>query len=196
MSITVQEFEKRLEASSGAFQTLVRRTLQTTVLKAEAKAKLRVTGGSPLHTRSGRLRSSIKAGLRGQATGGPQAVVEGFLRAGGTTAGGQVKYARIHELGGDIVPKNAKFLAIPTGAQKTASGVSRGGPRQTPGLAFVQGGSGPALVNTATGAAHFLLRRHVRIPARPYLRPSMKEAAAQLPSSLAPLLARSLKADI
>ncbi len=202
MSITLEEFQTRLREASagGAFARLVRRQLLKTALEAEGKAKMRVTGGNPLKTRSGRLRSSIRGGVRSKT--GNRHEMEGYLRAGGGlnfggVQGGQVRYARIHELGGTIVPRNARYLAIPTDIQRTASGVSRAGPRQTPNLAFAQAlGGQPVLVNTQTGAAHFLLRTRVVIPPRPYLRPSIKEAADKLPAAMWPLLGRSLKVDL
>lgn len=49
-----------------------------------------------------------------------------------------VPYAEIQELGGVVVPKRAKYLAIPMPAVKTASGVPRyASPRDYPGKTFV-----------------------------------------------------------
>lgn len=204
MSITLDEFQRRLNEAStgGALKLLVRKTLQGAVKGAERGAKLRVTGGNPLHTRSGRLRASIRSGVRGGVKGGHKGSIEGYLRAGGPGRRGMVKYARLQELGseGPIVPKKADgWLAIPTKAQKTGAGVSRGGPRTVEGLWFHQTHPDKAYLLKRLGGkniALFLLRKSVTIPARPYLKPSIDEAAELLPAELAPLLGRALKASV
>lgn len=99
-----------------------------------------------------------------------------------------VIYARIHELGGTIVPRHTKYLAIPVSpeAKRVAS------PRDMPGLVFVQSRRGqPLLVDGALGKSrskyklgalkvHFVLRRQVVIPPRPYLRPAADKIYPQL----------------
>jgi hypothetical protein len=70
--------------------------------------------------------------------------------------------------GGTIEPKNAKFLAIPISDAARA-----GSPRMMGNLAYVQSIKGqPMLVDSTTGTVHYLLRKRVTIPARPYLRPA------------------------
>lgn len=79
-----------------------------------------------------------------------------------------VGYALIHEVGGTIVPKRAKFLAVPVteAAKRTSS------PRQMPGLRYGQTSGGQPVLVDASGKVQYLLRRKVTIPARPYLRPA------------------------
>lgn len=48
-----------------------------------------------------------------------------------------VPYARIHEFGGTIRPKRAKWLTIPVGPALTASGVARGPARSFEGLTLL-----------------------------------------------------------
>jgi hypothetical protein len=80
-----------------------------------------------------------------------------------------VEYALIHELGGVIEPKNSKFLAIPV----TDLARKAGSPRNLVGLAYVQSIKGqPMLVDDESGEVHYILKRSVTIPARPYLRPA------------------------
>lgn len=147
MSITLEEFEQRLEAAStgGELKKLVRTTLAKAAKQAERGAKLRTTGGNPLWVRTGRLRASIRSGVRGGVKGGNKGAIEGWLRAGGTGQKGQVKYAKVHELG----------LSIP---------------------------------NAFGGVTH--------MPKRPFLKPSIDEAADMLPEALAPILGKALKVDI
>lgn len=87
--------------------------------------------------------------------------------------GTDVEYATIHEFGGTITPKNAKYLAIPlTDAARAAIT-----PLNFPGRLrpIMRGGSG-VLVDQA-GEAQYALRKSVSIPARPYLRPALDENA-------------------
>jgi len=203
VTISLEEFQRLLaEASTGgALRRLVRSTLKDAAFGAERAAKLRVTGGNPLNSRSGRLRASIRSGARSGSRSTQAGTIEGFLRAGGPSRRGVVRYARLQEFGskGPITPKKGKWLAIPTKAQKTAAGVSRGGPRTVQGLWFHQTHPDKAYLLKRIGGkniALFLLRKSVVVPARPFLRPSIDEAAAKLPAALAPLLARSMKADL
>ena len=87
-----------------------------------------------------------------------------------------VPYAAIHEFGGIITPKKAKWLAIPL--QNIASGKS---PREFQDLVFV-----PSKNNRNTAfllseemsnagredLAVFMLRKFVNMPARPYVEPA------------------------
>lgn len=92
-----------------------------------------------------------------------------------------VDYALIHELGGTIEPKNAKFLAIPV----TETARRAGSPRNMSGLAYAQTAKGqPVLLNSESGMVHYLLRKSVTIPARPYLRPAADVKYPELPSNI------------
>lgn len=98
-----------------------------------------------------------------------------------------VPYARIHEMGGTVRPKTAKFLAIPLAAAKTRAGVARMRPRDIPNLKFVpRRGKSPLLVLehfknvkvkllgktirtdkiVTKSTPMFVLKRSVTIPAR------------------------------
>lgn len=80
-----------------------------------------------------------------------------------------VEYALIQELGGVIEPKNTKYLAIPV----TDLARKAGSPRNLTNLAYVQSIKGqPMLVDDESGEVHYILKRSVTIPARPYLRPA------------------------
>ena len=107
------------------------------VLEAEANAKLNVTGGNPLRVQTGRLRSSINSRVE-------QAGLD--LRG---RLGSNVKYARIHELGGVIpahrvVPVTAKALRFFVNGQ----------------VVFARYADIPAIT----------------MPERPYLRPAAQKA--------------------
>lgn len=109
----------------------------------------------------------------------------GILRAGGGTR--DVQYARIHEEGGTILPKQARALAIPTRFARTQAGVSRvASPRQVAGLRMVWPKGSPRgyLVKDIAGGRGrrarteiwFILVGRVVMPRRPYLAPSVAEA--------------------
>lgn len=177
MTTTVLEFGLNLEAGARQLAADLRRELVAAALVAEAEAKQNAT--TTLNVRSGRLRRSIQ-GFVEDSPEGP--VLK--LRAGGGAQ--DVKYARIHELGGIVRAKNGPFLAIPLGPAKTAAGVARyATARDMPGLALAQSKDGQyMLVKGATGEAAFLLRQQVTIPARPYLRPALDIAMDRLRSRL------------
>lgn len=81
-------------------------------------------------------------------------------------AGTNVVSAAIHQFGGIIRAKKGPFLAIPITPQARAAG----SPRNMQGLAVVQSLKGQfMLVESKTGVVHYLLRRQVRIPARPFM---------------------------
>jgi len=89
-----------------------------------------------------------------------------------------VKYGPIHEYGGDIVPKSARSLWIPVGEALTSAGVPRISPREAyPQVnIFRSPKSGKIIAMRKTdGEVLFVLRERVHIPARPYIRPSLKE---------------------
>ncbi|WP_225205385.1 hypothetical protein [Novosphingobium huizhouense] len=92
-----------------------------------------------------------------------------------------VAYALIHELGGTIEPKNAKFLSVPVSeAAKRA-----GSPRNMGNLAYVQSIKGqPMLVDQHSGKVHYILKKRVTIPARPYLRPAADAKYPELAANI------------
>lgn len=80
--------------------------------------------------------------------------------------GPRVVYGRIHEFGGIIRPKNAKYLSIPVGDLK-------GSPRKHPGLWFLRV-KGKLLMLDDAKRIQYVLVKSVKIPARPYLSPALK----------------------
>lgn len=105
--------------------------------------------------------------------------------------GTDVEYAAIQEFGGTIVPKNAKYLAIPlTGAAEAA--VS---PRNFPGdlKPRIKPGGGGVLVDSA-GTAQYALTGRVKIPPHPYLRPALDENVEKAKAAMGRALAMQLQA--
>ena len=86
--------------------------------------------------------------------------------ASSATVGTNVVYAAIHQFGGTIRAKKGPFLSIPVTAQARAAG----SPRNMPGLAVAQTLKGQfVLLESKSGTVHFLLRKQVTMPARPFL---------------------------
>lgn len=192
--MTPEQFADRLSASARALMIGLRKDVATAALRAEARAKRNAT--VILRVRSGRLRASIRSLVEPSPEGG----LDLKLSAGGGREGGssEVIYARIHELGGTIRPVKRKFLAIPLPPARTAAGVARyKTPRDVPGLALVQSLKGQyLLVKSDTGEPWYVLRKRVDIPARPYLRPALEEASAELVPRLAGTLTATLDLNV
>ena len=185
---------ERLTAVQAQLRIGLRKEITRAALLGERAAKLLLTNQS-LHVRSGRLRASVQSAVKEEGESWDL-----FLRAGGGAK--DVRYARIHELGGVIRPVNAKYLAIPLPIARTAAGVSRyASPRQVPvPLAFVQSLKGqPMLVESGgknAGRPWYLLRKSVRMPARPYLAPALAQIQVGLETRLELLLERAIGAPL
>jgi len=100
--------------------------------------------GQVLNWKKGRLAGSISSAQR----------IEGQDVVG--MVGSNLKYARIHELGGEIRPKKAKALFIPLRANVL--------PRQA-GLVY---------------GKDFIFSQLVKIPKRPYIMPSIEESSSKI----------------
>ena len=184
--MTPAELSTRLEVLARTLPDQLRRTLVVSALDAEAEAKQNAT--TRLNVRTGRLRASIQGTVE-QDGGGSFSIV---LRAG-TPDGGRVPYARIHEEGGTIRPKRGRFLKIPVGPALTGAGVSRLPPGRNGDFRFVPTPRGGVLVGR-DGKVWYVLRREVRIPARPYLAPALAAAAPRLAASLDRLVRQAVGA--
>jgi len=87
--------------------------------------------------------------------------------------GTDLEYAAMQEFGGTVVPKKARFLAIP----QTGGAEAVGSPLNYPGdlvpIFWTGGGSG-VLMDDA-GEVQYVLVRSAVIPAHPYMRPAFDE---------------------
>jgi HK97 gp10 family phage protein len=104
------------------------------------------------------------------------------------TVGTNLEYAKIHEFGGTIVPRNAKALAVPISREAKLYA-----PRDFPGKLHVVVKDGKAFLVGARGGVHYALLKSVTLPARPYLRPAFDEkraaAVREIRASLRQMLA-------
>ena len=169
-----KETVKALNKLGSNLPAALESTMQQIMFFLQATIQREKLSGSPLKVRTGRLRSSITNLV--QRVGN---VIIGIV-------GTNVRYGAIHEFGGVIRPKSSKYLAIPLDAAKTPSGVARGGPRsfQNTFVRKTQAGNLIIFGKPNPGAKEaeplFILKKFVRIPARPYMRPALEENAENI----------------
>jgi len=105
--------------------------------------------------------------------------------------GTDLEYGAIHEFGGTIRPKNAKYLAIPVGSYKDS-------PRKHPGLKLRKTRNGNLVLVSPSGQVQYVLKSSVEIPARPYLRPAIdehgEEAVQEMGAAFAKLVMKAVEA--
>lgn len=163
----------------------IRSALNDSLSMAEREVKTRYsgpTGSASLSVRTGKLRTSARGReLRGGPP--PRPMVARFFSQN------PPPYAHIHEHGGTITPKAAQYLTIPLPG---ATGLTAGrGPgrriRDFPGGFFFRSRAGNLIYARGRGRGLppltlFLLRKSVRIPARPVWSESAKAIAPAIAS--------------
>ena len=82
--------------------------------------------------------------------------------------GTNIEYAAIHEFGGVVRPKTAKYLAVPVGNYK-------GSPRKHGELKLRKTAGGTLVMVDGAGNVQYVLKKSVEVPAQPYLRPAFDE---------------------
>jgi phage gpG-like protein len=91
--------------------------------------------------------------------------------------GSSAIYAAIHEFGGIIKPKRAKYLAIPLNAVKSSAGIARYKPMDFRGKSFIfkskKGSLLMAMKQEKSLELLFALKEEVKIPARPFIFPAL-----------------------
>ena len=102
-TLTPEEFSARLNrlTRTGGMMRVLAQVATETALTMDREAKMRTTGGNPLHVRTGKLRQSIKIKTEARANS-----VTAEVQAGGRRA----YYARFHEFGEGRMPRRP-FLA-------------------------------------------------------------------------------------
>jgi len=143
--------------------------------------KSKLTGGV-LHKRSGLLRKSILSAID---TRGAQVTGRVYPGIGGKYP----PYGAVHEKGKTIRPKKAKYLKIPLDpAMQTLAGRKLYPKRDE---TFVKGNM---IYMKDTGKPVFVLKSSVRIPARPYMAPSVRETETQVVKILGEIVPITIRA--
>lgn len=178
---TLEVYAGRLTLLDAQVRRAIRGEMVATMKDAEGRSTS--LARERMHVRTGLLSRSIAGDVTDTAAG-----YDLHHRAGDA----QVKYARIQEEGGTILPKKGRFLAIPTGAALTPSGNPRfpGGPRTAGPLRFIpiRGGAAGLLVRDVPGTKRkgarseilFRLVRRVNIRSKHYMRDGFDAARAGL----------------
>ena len=166
------------KAGGGELRRILYREVGNVSQRALGEAKRNVR--RRMKVRSGRLWSSLRSEVKSTSTG-----LDVRLMAGGSTAGGQVTYARVQERGDTITPKRAKMLAIPLPLAKTPAGVSRyKSPRDVDGLVLIRSGAGNLILLKPGVGPYYVLKRKVTIRPKWYLRDAMRTAAKKMPAEV------------
>lgn len=93
----------------------------------------------------------------------------------------KVPYAGIHEFGGTIKPKRRQWLTIPMDTILDSRGVATITARDVPNKFFARRGDNLYMFNAdEPRRPYFLLKKEVRIPARPYYRPAIHSTVDNL----------------
>jgi len=163
------KLRKALLQASGILREEVGRALEAGAREAERNAKRNLTGGNPLHVRTGALRTSIRSEV-------DRARQEARI-------GTDLVYGPVHEYGATIRPREMRKLAIPVGGVRTW-------PRRFAGpLFFRMTRGGLKFLVDAAGKMMYVLKPQVTVPARPWLGPALTASKAKF----ADLMQRALQ---
>jgi len=157
---------KALRNKGSAISRNLYPTMQTITQRLRADIVSKKLSGNPLKRRTGRLAQSITS----LVTRTEKDIIG--------RVGTNVKYARLHEYGGEIKPKRAKWLTIPLAAAKTPAGVARGRARDFENTFFKFSSAGNLILFQRRGdniIPLFLLKKSVTIPKRSYMGSTLKE---------------------
>jgi len=148
----IRKFRRMSEVSQG--MTLAR-TVQVGAMTIANAAKTNIKDQGLIRTRA--LSRSIHVEISMQSSA--VAIAE---------VGTNLEYAAIHEFGGTVKAKTAKYLAIPVGNY-------RGSPRKHPGLKLRKTAGGNLIMVDGSGRVQYVLKTSVTVPAQPYIRPAFDE---------------------
>lgn len=177
------------EAALAKLDGAVRVGVDRAALTLQEIVKNEKLSGNPLDVRTGTLKRSITY----------QVAVDGYSARVGTN----VVYARAHEFGAVIKPKNAKFLTIPIGQYRVQSRTARiRSARQVKDLVYIprKNGEFGGMLGRPKGRGKarsieplFLLRKRVTIPPRPFLRPALYDNGPRIAAALGEGIRREMR---
>tara|TARA_Y100000593_G_C4290178_1_gene327829 strand:- start:1120 stop:1722 length:603 start_codon:yes stop_codon:yes gene_type:complete len=180
--ITPEELaDQLLNAHRGGIEASLKRMAKALALKAQQGAVNRLSQRNK--TPSGHLKRSIAGKVKSRFDG-----FDVVLRAGGRHGGTDVRYARIQDQGGTIVPRSAQWLTIPVHKSLfTPGGASRyASPRllAVP-LRFQLGKSaGTALlISKENGEIYYVLKKSVTLKGTRYLSDTVTEIQGMVPAA-------------
>lgn len=173
---TLGEWVEELERAVPGLQKHLAGAMHASALEALGEARKNLSG-LVLKTGGGDLKNSVKHVVE-TPSGGDGSYGFGLRSAS--------PYAAIHEKGsgglpgGVIVPKRAQYLAIPLSAEAKRLD----SPREQDDLFAFTSKKGNLLLGRGDGAGglepHWLLRRSVKMPKRPWMEPAMAVPAGKV----------------
>lgn len=190
---------KDLKARIGSLNirdrdSLLMRAFRQAAVVVERKLKMNVTDNI-LHRRSGHLAQSIQTSVYQDGA----SVVTARIGSG-VANNRRMPYAEIHEDGGTITPKKAKWLTIPLEAALTPSGVPKKASAREWKNTFVGKSKGGALiifqkVGKKTLVPLYVLKKSVRIPARHYMSETLEASKNYFLMAVRGSIERSLNGE-
>lgn len=174
----------------GSHNQVLVGSLRELALRIEAHLKQSLSG-SILKVRTGKLRQSI--GSKINASSNEINIVVGS----GVRTGNRLPYANILETGGKIVPKKAKFLAIPLSGAMTKSGAGKFSAREFfdkyKEKAFIHGNIIYLRKSKTNIVPMFVLKDSVNIPAKKYLSLTLSKIQGEIVNYLLKAIDRRLE---
>ena len=161
-----------VDAGKAIRQGMVFAMKRSTIRLADYIAEHKLSG-QKLNVRTGNLRRSFQESRAKKVQERGDGVIG--------TVGTNQKYAKIHEYGGTIRPVKSKWLTIPLKDAMTAKGVARGKARDFKGAFFAKSKAGnlilfgESMVGSGNIVPLFVLKKMVRMPRSPFMRPSLEE---------------------
>lgn len=155
-------------------------------LMVERDLKANISGRY-LKVRTGRLRASI--GNRVDMT---EEGLEGVIGSG-VRSGERVKYADIHETGGTITARRAKYLTIPTEYALTRAGVTKRISARDFEDTFVRQGIIWQKQGKRKIVPLFILKKSVTIPARKYMSKTLEQDKDRILKMMLDTIRRALE---
>ena len=168
------QFAEQIKALGESFPEAAKRAAASIAIVAAGAVKKSMTEGvSPDGT-------PFKALSWSRPQGGSKPLLNtGVLRASitaeandvGVTIRANAPGARLQQEGGTVKPVHAQALTIPISKEAVRAGSARNFPRPLFVLKKKDGGEGSLAEKTKDGkiVVHYLLRKSVTVPARPYL---------------------------
>lgn len=168
------------------------RAFKQASLKVSDKLVMNVSGRI-LNRRTGHLAQSIGAKIEKDGNDWVGTVGSGYGRYD------RLPYAEIHETGGVITPKHAKYLTIPLKAALTPTGApKRGGARDWQNTFVGKSKAGNLIIFQKSGRGLiplYVLKKSVTIPARKYMSVTLQEMQKYFVMAIRGSIERSLNND-
>ena len=190
--VDVERIHKKLERINFSKRPEVMRNAMHQVGEIVRRQLISNVSGRILKRRTGKLAQSIQSKVM---TNGLSVET-----GSGVKSGSPLPYSDIHEKGGTIKPKNAKYLTIPTSFAMTRAGAAKFTAKDlfntNPGKVFIA----KDMIFLKTGKQSikpmFILKKEVNIPARRYLSTTADQVRTRVVRVISGALKRELERNV